>query len=85
MREVVLAEVGLSPAEVAERIHVSRNTVSLLLNAKLRLSVEIAVKLGKLLNADAATLLRMQAAHDIREVVHSGDDLTWIEPVHAAT
>lgn len=83
LRDVVLPEVSLSQAEVAERIHVSRNTVSLLLNAKLRLSVEIAVKLGKLLNADAATLLRMQVAHDIWEVAHSGDDLAWIEPVHA--
>jgi addiction module HigA family antidote len=81
LRDVVLHEVGLSQAEVAERIHVSRNTISLLLNAKLRLSVEIAVKLGKLLNADAATLLKMQIAHDLWEVDHSGDDFAWIEPV----
>jgi plasmid maintenance system antidote protein VapI len=56
----------------------------LLLNAKLRLSVEIAVKLGKLLNSDAATLLRMQTAHDLWEVAHGSDDFAWIEPIQVA-
>ena len=55
LRDIVLPQVGISQAEIAVRIHVSRNTVSLLLNEKLRLGVEIAVKLGKLLNTDAAT------------------------------
>jgi len=84
LRDIVLPEVKLSQAEVAERIQVSRNTISLLLNEKLRLSVEIAVKLGKLLNADAATLLRMQTEHDLWEVAHGDDDFAWIEPIHAA-
>src|ERR1700676_5508224 len=83
LREVVLPEIGLSQAEVAERIHVSRNTISLLFNGKLRLSVENAVKLEKLVGADAATLLRMQVAHDIWEESHSDDDFAWIEPVAA--
>jgi hypothetical protein len=39
--------------------------------------------LEKLVGADAATLLRMQTAHDIWEVSHSDDDFAWIEPVAA--
>jgi addiction module HigA family antidote len=80
LHDVVLPGVGLSQLQVAERIHVSRNTISLLFNAKLRLSVENAVRLGKLFGADAATLMRMQIAYDIWEVNYK-DDLAWIDPI----
>lgn len=80
LNDVVLPGVGLSQLQVAERIRTSRNTISLLFNAKLRLSVENAARLGKLFGADDATLMRMQIAYDIWEV-NVKDDLSWIDPV----
>ncbi len=80
LNDVVLPGVSLSQLEIAKRIRTSRNTISLLFNAKLRLSVENAARLGKLLGADDATLIRMQNAYDMWEVHHK-DDLSWIDPV----
>ena len=76
-----MPSMGLSQSDIAHRIKISRNTISLLCQDKLRLSVENAVKLGLLLNVDTGTLMRMQNAYDLREVMHHSENFAWIKPI----
>jgi addiction module HigA family antidote len=78
---IVLPGINLTQKEISKRIDVSRNTLSGILNEKLRLTPDVAARLGRLLTFDPATLLRMQVAYDLWEIEHSEDNLSWIKPI----
>ncbi len=84
LRTIVLPAIDLTQQEISRRIEVSRNTISGILHERMRLSPEIAARLGRLLGIDAGVLLRMQVAYDLWEIDHAKDDLSWIEPVSSA-
>lgn len=56
---------GLTQADAAERLGVTRVALSNLLNGKAALSPEMAIRFEKAFGVSAKTLLRMQSAHDL--------------------
>lgn len=84
LRTIVLPTIDLTQQEISVRIQVSRNTISGILHERMRLSPEIAARLGRLLSIDPGVLLRMQVAYDLWEIEQTGDELSWIEPVSSA-
>lgn len=60
----VLEPLGLSISAAAAALGVRRASLSDLVNAKSRLSPEMALRLEKAFGIDMETLLRMQAWHD---------------------
>lgn len=81
LREDVLPALDMTQAEFAERLGVSRLTVSELLHEKRALSPEMAARLGKLLNTTPDSWLAMQAALDLWCALHELPDLADIEPL----
>lgn len=81
LREDVLAALDMTQTEFAERLGVSRLTVSELLLEKRGLSADMAVRIGKLLNTSPESWLRMQESLDIWEVQQTPDKLARIKPL----
>lgn len=84
LREDVLPALAMSQIEFANRLGVSRLSVSELLLEKRGLSVEMAARLGKLLNTTPESWLRMQEAVDLWEVRQKPEKLAAIKPIKAA-
>lgn len=65
---------GLNVTVAAEKLHVTRQAMSNLLNSKAGLSAEMAIRFEKAFGVRADTLLRMQVAHDLAQVrAHEAD------------
>jgi addiction module HigA family antidote len=74
LREEIVAPAGLSVTEMAERLHVTRQAMSNLLNGNAGLSAEMAIRFEKAFGLKAETLMRMQAAHELAEArAHEGE------------
>ena len=58
---------GLSVTIAAEKLGVTRQAMSNLLNGNAGLSAEMAIRFEKAFGVRADTLLRMQAAHDLAQ------------------
>mgnify|MGYP001069487314 CR=1 FL=1 len=67
LRMEFIAPYGLSVTVAAEKLGVTRQAMSNLLNGKAGLSAEMAIRFEKAFGVRADTLLRMQAAHDLAE------------------
>lgn len=65
LREDILPEIGISKAQFARDIHISRQTFYDILNAKAPVSVETAVKLGRYLNNEPMFWINLQANYDL--------------------
>ena len=59
---------GLNVTVAAEKLGVTRQAMSNLLNGNAGLSAEMAIRFEKAFGVRADTMLRMQAAHDLAEV-----------------
>lgn len=81
LREDVLPALGMSQREFAERLGVSRRTLSELLHERRALSPEMAARLGKLLGTSPESWLAMQDAVDLWEVSQHPERLAEIEPL----
>jgi len=66
IRTEVIDPLGLPVTAAARVLDVSRVALSNLLNRKADLSAEMAIRLQKAFGLNAGTLLRMQAAYDLR-------------------
>jgi addiction module HigA family antidote len=66
IRTEVIEPLGLSVTGAAEALGVSRPTLSTLLNGKASLSGDMALRIEKAFGPKMDTLMRMQAAYDIR-------------------
>jgi len=84
LREDVLPALGMTQAEFARRLGVSRLTVSELLHEKRACSPEMAARLAKLLRTTPESWLAMQAAVDLWEIRQDGGQFVDIEPIQAA-
>ena len=65
LREDVLPALGITQGDFAERLGVSRLTVSELLHERRALSADMAVRLERLLGTTAESWLNMQQAVDL--------------------
>ena len=73
LREDVLPALGMTQAELAKRLGVSRLTVSELINEKRAVSPDMAMRLGRLLGNGPEIWLRMQQTLDLWELAKRGD------------
>ena len=67
LRAEIVEPAGLSVTALAERLHVTRQAASNLLNGNAGLSAEMAIRFEKAFGVRADTLMRMQAAHELAE------------------
>ena len=72
LREDVLIELGVSVSEAAERLGVSRVTLSRVLHEHARISPNLAVRLEAAGVGTARSWLAMQSARDLAEEWASG-------------
>lgn len=73
LREVVLPELEITQGEFADRLGVSRRTVSEVLHERRPITPDMAIRLGKLLGNGAGLWLRMQQALDVWTLEQQGD------------
>ena len=83
LREDVLPALDMTQTEFAQRLGVSRLSVSDLLHEKRVMTPEMAVRVAKLLNTTPESWLRMQEAVDLWEVQQNPDKLSGIKPIKA--
>ena len=67
LRSDIVDPRGLSVSTVAEKLGVSRQAMSSLLNGRAGISAEMAIRFEKAFGLRAETLMRMQAAHDLAQ------------------
>jgi addiction module HigA family antidote len=67
LRAEIVEPAGLSVTALAERLHVTRQAASNLLNGNAGLSAEMAIRFEKAFGLNAATLMRMQAAYELAQ------------------
>jgi addiction module HigA family antidote len=65
LRHEIVEPAGLSVTNAADRLHVTRQAMSNLLNGNAGLSAEMAIRFEKAFGLRAETLMRMQAAHEL--------------------
>jgi antitoxin HigA-1 len=65
LRSEIVEPHGLSVTTMAEKLGVTRQAMSSLLNGKAGVSAEMAIRFEKAFDLRADTLMRMQAAHDL--------------------
>lgn len=83
LREDVLPALAMTQSELAERLGVSRVTVSQVLHERRELTPDFAVRLGRLLSTTAESWLAMQVALDVWELNRSADTRT-VRPLAGA-
>ena len=81
LREDVLPALRMTQTEFAERLGVSRVSVSELLLGKRALSAEMAVRIAKLLRTTPESWLRMQEAVDLWELEQHPEWLAAVQPL----
>lgn len=69
LRSEIVEPRGLSGTEAASRLRVTRQAMGNLLGARAGLSAEMAIRFEKAFGVSAETLMRMQAAHDLAQVL----------------
>jgi len=75
LKRNVIDHYGMTVTEAAERLHVTRQAMSNLLNGNAGLSAEMAIRFEKAFGLKADTLMRMQAAHELAEARAHEDDI----------
>lgn len=75
LKRNVVDHFALSVTEIADRLNVSRQTMSKLLNGHQGLTGEMAIRFEKAFGLRAETLMRMQAAHELAEARAHEDDI----------
>jgi antitoxin HigA-1 len=82
IREEILDELGLTVARAAEILDMRRATLSDLVNGRVSLSPEMALRIEKAFGVSMETMLRMQAWHDVCAMRERADqvDVRRYEP-----
>jgi len=81
LREDVLPSLAMTQTEFAQRLGVSRLSVSDLLHEKRSMTPEMATRVGKLLDTTPESWLRMQQALDLWQVQQKPEKLAGIRPI----
>ena len=85
VREDILKELSITEAHLAEAIGVSPETVYQLVNGEQRISIDIALRLGRFTKTTPQMWLNLQAAVDLWDAYHSPDfkEIRDIQPYAA--
>ena len=75
LRTEIVEPHGLMVSAAAEKLGVSRQAMSSLLNGRAGISAEMAIRFEKAFGLRADSLLRMQAAHDLAEARRHEKDI----------
>lgn len=75
IRAEILEELRLSVSKASDILGVRRATLSDLVNEKVALSPEMALRIEKAFGLDMETMLRMQAWHDAHMMRQRADDI----------
>ena len=75
VREDCINYLGLSVTEAAKILGVSRTTLSRLINEKIGISPEMAIRLEKAFGSTADTWIKVQAAYDMAEARKKADSI----------
>ena len=75
LRTEIVEPHGLTVSAAAEKLGVSRQAMSSLLNGRAGISAEMAIRFEKAFGLTADSLLRMQAAHDLAEARRHEKDI----------
>jgi antitoxin HigA-1 len=74
LRSEIVEPHGLNVTVAAEKLKVTRQAMSNLLNGNAGLSADMAIRFEKAFGLSAGTLLRMQAAYDLAQArLHEGE------------
>ncbi|MEM9990844.1 MAG: HigA family addiction module antitoxin [Bacteroidota bacterium] len=76
-----LEPLGLSITEGAQKLGVARATLSRVINAKSRISPEMAIRLSQAFGSTAETWLKMQFAYDLSKLNDTAHNI-HVEPIH---
>jgi addiction module HigA family antidote len=76
LKDLWLDPLGLSVTEAAERLDVSRKTLSEIVNGRARVSPEMAVRLELAFGKSAASWLGHQSAYDLWQIKHAQPKLS---------
>ena len=82
LREDVLPALRMTQTNFAQRLGVSRLSVSELLHGKRSMSPEMAARVARLLRGTPEIWLRMQAARDLWEIEMDSDRLASVKPLN---
>ena len=83
LREEMVDPSKLSVTDLARHFHVSRQTMSMLLNGRAGLTAEMAIRFEKAFGLQADTLCRMQSAHDLA-LARAHQDEIKVSPIGIA-
>ncbi len=83
LREDVLPALRMTQTEFAERLGVSRLSVSELLHERRALSADMAVRIGRLTDTTPESWLHMQTAVDLWALEQDSKRYRHIEPIAA--
>ena len=75
LRTEIVDPAGLSVTALAERLHVTRQAMSNLLNGYAGLSAEMAIRFEKAFGLRADTLMRIQSAHELAQARAHADEI----------
>ena len=75
LRREIVEPTGLNVTATAERLHVTRQAMSNLLNGHAGLSADMAIRFEKAFGLKADTLMRMQAAHELAQARAHEDEI----------
>ena len=81
LREDILIPLGLTITEAAKRLKVNRNTLSALLNKKISLSPEMAVRIAKATRTTPESWLYMQAKLNLWNVEQKPTNVDELQDV----
>ncbi len=85
LREDIIPATGLTKTAVAERLHISRQSLYDILGGRQPVTANIALRLARLFDNEPGFWLNLQAAHDVAVLgAEMIDVLDQIKPVQAA-
>ena len=73
LREDVLPALGLTQGALADRLGVSRRTVSEVLHERRAVTPDLAIRLGRMLGHSPESYLRMQADVDVWQLTQANE------------
>ena len=75
IRRQCLEPLGLTVTEAAKGLAVSRNTLSMLLNGRIGISPEMAIRLSQAFGGSPESWLQQQLQHDLWQALQNRNDV----------